>query len=186
MTAIYSVRERRPATVLGVRAMTDWDADEAVSQLYAAHYTRLVRLSFLLIHDHGRAEEVVQDAFVALHGRWRRLRDPHKTLAYLRQAVVNRSRSELRHRAVVDRNPVQPQPPRESAEDTAIADSVRADLLAAVDRLPRRQREVLILRYFLDLSEAEIADALSISRGSVKSHSSRGITALRSVWGAAR
>src|SRR5919198_4339100 len=85
MTAIYSVRERRPARLLGVRAMTDWDADEAVSQLYAAHYTRLVRLSFLLIHDHGRAEELVQDAFVALHGRWHRLRDHHKALAYLRQ-----------------------------------------------------------------------------------------------------
>jgi RNA polymerase sigma-70 factor (sigma-E family) len=186
MTAIYSVRERRSATLLGVRTMTDWDADEAVSQLYAAHFTRLVRLSFLLIHDHGRAEELVQDAFVALHGRWRRLRDPHKALAYLRQSVVNRSRSELRHRAVVDRNPVQPPPPQESAEDTAIADTVRANMLAAVDRLPRRQREVLILRYFLDLSEAEIADTLSISRGSVKSHSSRGIAALRSAWGAVR
>jgi RNA polymerase sigma-70 factor (sigma-E family) len=182
MTAIYSVSDRRPATMLGVRAMTDWDADEAVSQLYAAHYTRMVRLSFLLIHDHGRAEEIVQDAFVALHGRWRRLRDPHRALAYLRQAVVNRSRSELRHRAVVDRHPVEPPPPRESAEETAIASSLRQDLLAALDRLPRRQREVLILRYYLDLSEADIADTLRISRGSVKSHSSRGIAALRSAW----
>jgi RNA polymerase sigma-70 factor (sigma-E family) len=172
--------------MLGVRAMTDWDADEAVSQLYAAQYTRLVRLSFLLIHDHGRAEELVQDAFVALHGRWHRLRDPHKALAYLRQSVVNRSRSELRHRSVVDRKPVQPPAPHESAEDTVIAGSVRANMLAAVDRLPRRQREVLILRYFLDLSEAEIADTLKISRGSVKSHNSRGISALRAAWGAAR
>jgi RNA polymerase sigma-70 factor (sigma-E family) len=186
MTAIYSVRERRPARMLGVRAMTDWDADEAVSQLYAAHYTRLVRLSFLLIHDHGRAEELVQDAFVELHGRWHRLRDPQKALAYLRQSVVNRSRSELRHRAVVDRKPTQPPPPQESAEDTAIAGSVRADMLAAVDGLPRRQREVLILRYFLDLSEAEIAETLKISPGSVKSHSSRGISALRAAWGARR
>ena len=107
--------------------MTDWDADEAVSQLYAAHFTRLVRLSFLLIHDHGRAEELVQDAFVAMHGRWRRLRDPHKALAYLRQSVVNRSRSELRHRAVVDRKPLHPPPPHESAEETAIAGSARAE-----------------------------------------------------------
>jgi RNA polymerase sigma-70 factor (sigma-E family) len=182
MTAIYSVRERRPAPVLGVREMTDWDADEAVSQLYAAQYARLVRLSFLLIHDHGRAEEIVQDAFLALHGRWGRLRDPHSALAYLRQAVVNRSRSELRHRAVVERNPVRPPSPRESAEESAIASSVRHDLLAAIDQLPRRQREVLILRYYLDLSEADIADTLRISRGSVKSHSSRGIAALRSVW----
>jgi RNA polymerase sigma-70 factor (sigma-E family) len=187
MTAIYSVRKRRRLSrAVGERAMSDRDADEAVSQLYASHYVGLVRLSYLLIHDHGRAEELVQDAFVAMHGRWHRLREPHKALAYLRQAVVNRSRSELRHRAVVDRNPVNPPPPHESAEDTAVAHSIRADLLAALDRLPRRQREVLVLRYYLDLSEADIADSLSISRGSVKSHSSRGIAALRTVWGAVR
>ena len=162
--------------------MTDWDADEAVSQLYAAHYTRLVRLSYLLTHDDGRAEEIVQDAFVALHRRWHRLRDPHRAIAYLRRAVVNRSRSELRHRAVVERNPLKPPPPRESAEATAMTGALREELLAALDGLPRRQREVLILRYYLDLSEAEIADTLRISRGSVKSHSSRGIAALRSSW----
>jgi RNA polymerase sigma-70 factor (sigma-E family) len=166
--------------------MGDWDADEAVSQLYAANYAGLVRLSYLLLHDQGRAEELVQDAFVALHGRWHRLRDPHKALAYLRRAVVNRSRSELRHRAVVNRHPIEDPPPHESAEAAAVAASLRTELLAALDRLPRRQREVLVLRYYLDLSEAEIADCLRISRGSVKSHSSRGIAALRTVWGAVR
>ena len=166
--------------------MGDGNADEAVSQLYAVHYAGLVRLAFLLIHDHGRAEELVQDAFVAVHGRWNRLRDTQNALAYLRRAVVNRARSELRHRGVVDRHPVQPPRPHESAEDTAVAASLRTDLLAALDRLPRRQREVLLLRYYLDLSEAEIADSLRISRGSVKSHSSRGIAALRSVWGGVR
>jgi RNA polymerase sigma-70 factor (sigma-E family) len=186
MTAIYSVRWRRRRSTVEGRTMGDWDADEAVSRLYAAHYTGLVRLSYLLLHDHGRAEELVQDAFVAVHGRWPRLRDPQKALAYLRRAVVNRSRSELRHRAVVDRHPVQPPPPHESAEDSAVAASMRTELLATLHRLPRRQREVLVLRYYLDLSEAEIADALRISRGSVKSHSSRGIAALRSVWGAVR
>ncbi len=81
-----------------------WDADDAVEHLYAAHWRRLVRLSVLLVRDQGVAEEVVQDAFVAMHGRWRRLRDPDKALAYLRQAVVNRSRSALRHRGVVERH----------------------------------------------------------------------------------
>ena len=75
------------------------DADSAVEQLYAAHWRSLVRLSVLLVRDTGTAEEVVQDAFVAMHGRWSRLREPEKALAYLRQAVVNRSRSALRHRA---------------------------------------------------------------------------------------
>jgi len=80
------------------------DADSAVEQLYAAHWRSLVRLSVLLVRDTGTAEEVVQDAFVAMHGRWSRLREPEKALAYLRQAVVNRSRSALRHRAVVERH----------------------------------------------------------------------------------
>ena len=85
-----------------VRPVTD--ADTCVEQLYAAHWRSLVRLSVLLVRDVGTAEEVVQDAFVAMHGRWSKLRDPDKALAYLRQAVVNRSRSALRHRAVVERH----------------------------------------------------------------------------------
>ena len=82
-----------------------WDADAAVDELYAAHYRQLVRLSVLLVRDVETAEEVVQDSFVAMHGRWRRLRDPDKGLAYLRQTVVNRSRSVLRHRGVQRRGP---------------------------------------------------------------------------------
>ena len=80
-------------------------ADEAVVELYRAHYAGLVRLSAMLVGDVGTAEEVVQDAFVAMHGSWGRLRDPEKALAYLRQAIVNRSRSALRHRAVVAKYP---------------------------------------------------------------------------------
>ena len=68
-----------------------WDADEAVTQLYAAHYTGLVRLAALLVRNSGEAEEIVQDAFVAMHGRWRRLREPDKALGYLRRSVVNAS-----------------------------------------------------------------------------------------------
>ena len=88
--------------------MTDepaaWDADTALEQLYAAHWRSLVRLAVLVVGDLAQAEEITQDAFVAVHARWRRLRDPDKALAYLRQTVVNRSRSALRHRAVVDRH----------------------------------------------------------------------------------
>ena len=160
-----------------------WDADEALEQLYAAHWRSLVRLAVLLVHDTGLAEEVVQDAFVAVHARWRRLRDPDRALAYLRQAVVNGARSALRHRAVVTRHaqsqrrdPEVPLP-----DDAALAADRRAAVLAALRALPDRQREVLALRYYAGLSEAEIADALGISRGSVKSHASRGATALRTV-----
>jgi DNA-directed RNA polymerase specialized sigma24 family protein len=90
MTATYPPRSRRRA-VAGKGEMATWDADEAVSQLYGAHYTRLVRLATLLLRDQGAAEEIVQDCFVAMHGRWGRLRDPDKAAAYLRSAVVNRS-----------------------------------------------------------------------------------------------
>ena len=156
-----------------------WRADDAVTALYTAQYRSLVRISALLLQDVGAAEEVVQDAFVALHGRWWRLRDPDKALAYLRQSVVNRSRSALRHRAVVQRHP--PAPPGEvaSAEDSAVASVQREELLTALRRLPGRQREVLVLRYYADLSEAQIAQTLQISTGAVKSHASRGVAALR-------
>ncbi|GAB2459003.1 SigE family RNA polymerase sigma factor [Nocardioides hungaricus] len=156
-----------------------WTADEALEQLYAAHWRRLVRLSVLLVRDQGTAEEVVQDAFVAVHGRWSRLRDPDRALAYLRQAVVNRSRSALRHRAVVARHAATLRP-LDAADPTPDADR-RAAVLDAMRTLPDRQREVLALRYYLDLSEADIADTLGISRGAVKSHASRGAAALRSL-----
>jgi RNA polymerase sigma-70 factor (sigma-E family) len=156
-----------------------WGADDAVTALYAAHYRSLVRLAALLLRDHAVAEEVVQDAFVAMHGAWRRLADPDKALAYLRQAVVNRSRSALRHRAVALRHAPRPAPDAPSAEHGALIALEHATVLAALRGLPERQREVLVLRYYLDLSEADIADTLGISRGAVKSHASRGLTTLR-------
>src|SRR5687768_11646741 len=160
-----------------------WTADEAVQQLYAAHWSQLVRLSVLLVRDTGMAEEIVQDAFVAVHGRWGKLREPDKALAYLRQAVVNRSRSSLRHRAVVQRHAAREAdpPPAPGADEASLATDRRGAVLDALRALPRRQREVLALRYYLDLSETEIADTLGISRGAVKSHASRGAAALREL-----
>jgi RNA polymerase sigma-70 factor (sigma-E family) len=158
---------------------THWDADDAVTHLYAAHYRSLVRLAALLLRDVPEAEDVVQDAFVAMHGKWGRLRDPDKGLAYLRQTVVNKSKSVLRHRGVVERH--QPDPVREadSAERGAVLAETSSEVMGALRRLPRRQREVLVLRYYLDLSEAQIAHTLGVSRGAVKSHAARGMTALR-------
>lgn len=163
------------------------DADDAVEELYAAHWRRLVRLSVLLVRDVGTAEEVVQDAFVAMHGRWSRLEDPDRALAYLRQAVVNGSRSALRHRGVVERHARrEAAAPEVTAPDAAGASETSARrglVLDALRALPRRQREVLVLRYYLDLSEAEIAATLGISAGAVKSHASRGAAALRTHLG---
>lgn len=162
-----------------------WDADEAVTQLYAAHYTRLVRLAALLVRNSGEAEEIVQDAFVVMHGRWRRLREPEKALAYLRRSVVNGARSIQRRHQVADRH-LAAQPPAHrqtepSAEQGALAAEARSHVLSALDQLPQRQREVLVLRYYSDLSERDIAEALQISHGAVKSHASRGIATLRTT-----
>ena len=159
----------------------DWDADRAVTALYSTHYRALVRLAALLVRDVATAEEVVQDSFVAMHGGWRRLRDNEKALSYLRQSVVNRSRSVLRHRVVVDRNAPKPSPDMPSAEQGAIALLERSAVVAALRTLPPRQREALVLRYYADLSEAQIAGAMGISRGAVKSHTARAISSLRSV-----
>jgi RNA polymerase sigma-70 factor (sigma-E family) len=162
---------------------TGWDADTALERLYAAHWRRLVRLSVLLVHDVGLAEEIVQDAFVAVHARWSKLRDPDRGLAYLRQAVVNRSRSALRHRAVELRQAArEAEPPAApGADEPTLAAARREAVLRAMRELPIRQREVLALRYYLDLSEAEIAETLGISRGAVKSHAFRGSANLRTL-----
>jgi RNA polymerase sigma-70 factor (sigma-E family) len=157
-----------------------WDADTAVEELYATHYRRLVRLSTLLVRDPETAEEVVQDSFVAMHGRWRSLKEPDQALAYLRQAVVNRSRSVLRHRGVRARYVAPAVPDLPGADEQALAAERRTAVLDAMRALPDRQREVLALRYYLDLSEADIASTLGISRGAVKTHASRGVAALRS------
>jgi RNA polymerase sigma-70 factor (sigma-E family) len=152
-----------------------------VEQLYATHYRRLVRLSVLLVGDPETAEEVVQDSFVAMHGRWRSLREPEKGLAYLRQTVVNRSRSVLRHRGVRARYVAPAARDLPGADEDVLVSERRRAVLDAVQRLPDRQREVLALRYYLDLSEADIAATLGISRGAVKSHASRGVAALRTL-----
>jgi len=162
-----------------------WSADEALEQVYAAHWRSLVRLATLLVGDLGTAEEVVQDSIVAMHRRWSSLRDPDKALPYLRRTVVNRSRSVQRHRVVVDREvrreAARPQQVGEDVAQLAASSERRETVLEALGSLPRRQREVLALRYYLDLSEAEIADALGISRGAVKSHASRGAASLRAA-----
>jgi RNA polymerase sigma-70 factor (sigma-E family) len=162
-------------------------ADEAISLLYAAHWHPLVRLAWLLLHDQGTAEDVVQDAFIATYRNYDRIRDPGAAVGYLRRAVVNGARSVHRHEVVVRRELIA-EASRADAVDRAAAASAEAEalrhlgdgaMLAALRRLPDRQREVLVLRYFADWSEAAIADALGIAPGSVKAHAHRGLAALR-------
>jgi RNA polymerase sigma-70 factor (sigma-E family) len=158
-----------------------WDAGQAVTEIYRGHYSQLVRLALLLVHDVQTAEEVVQDAFVSMNDAWRRLHDAEKALSYLRQTVVNRSRSVLRHRKVVDMHAPKPAPDEPSAEQAAMAVLESDAVGAALRTLPERQREAIVLRYYLDLSEADIAKTMGISRGAVKSHTARAMAALKSI-----
>jgi RNA polymerase sigma-70 factor (sigma-E family) len=159
----------------------EWDAEQAVTAMYITHYRSLVRLAAVLVGDAATAEEIVQDSFIAMHGAWRRLRDNDKALSYLRQSVMNRSRSVLQHRVVVDRNAPKPAPDMPSAEQGAPTLLERTQVVEALRSLPPRQREALVLRYYGDLSEAQIATTMGISRGAVKSHTARAIASLRAV-----
>jgi RNA polymerase sigma-70 factor (sigma-E family) len=156
-------------------------ADEGVNRLYRRHYRSLVGLAGLLVRDEPTAEEVVQDCFISVHRSWHRLREEGKALAYLRQAVANRSRSVLRHRAVADRYAPTSAPDMPSAEQGAIIRLERSAVISALRSLPDRQRYALALRYYADLSEAQIAEMMGISRGAVKSHTARGMSSLRAI-----
>ena len=172
-----------PADPAVAQAACDWDAGRALAELYAVHYQALVRLAALLVRDKATAEEVVQDSFVAMHASWRRLRDSGKASSYLRRCVVNRSRSVLRHQMVTERHMLQPPPEMPSAEQGAMTLLERSAVVAALHGLPARQREALVLRYYADLPEAEIASAMGISQGAVKSHVFRAMSALRGELG---
>ena len=165
-------------------AAAGW-VDKAVVAIYCKHYGSLVRLAALAVRDIPTAEDVVQDCFIAMHTAHPRLEDGAKSLAHLRQSVVNRSRSVLRHRVVVDRHQPTPGPDIPSAEDSALMrlehSAVVSAVASALTTLAPRQRQVMTLRYFADMSEAQIAAALGISRGAVKSHASRALTSLRPV-----
>jgi RNA polymerase sigma-70 factor (sigma-E family) len=153
-----------------------------VTALYRTHRLPLVRMAILLVDDLGSAEDVVQDAFIGLHRNQDKLRDPQAALGYLRTAVVNTARSLLRRRQTVRKHmrSVAPEPSDSPDNDLMLAEEHR-EVLAAVRTLPPGQQEVLVLRYWSDLSEAEIAEALGISRGAVKSQASRAIDKLETI-----
>jgi RNA polymerase sigma-70 factor (sigma-E family) len=153
-------------------------AGDLVDDLYRAHAVSLVRVAMLLLGDQPSAEDVVQDAFFGLYRGLPGLKDTGKALPYLRASVINGCRSVLRSRKRALLRRVQHEAPVWSAEAAALAGEDRRALLAAVARLPRRAREVLALRYYLDLSDNEIAAALGVSRATVSSTASRALAAL--------
>ncbi|MGI5479036.1 RNA polymerase sigma factor [Streptomyces lavendofoliae] len=153
-----------------------------VTDLYHAHRLGMVRLAVLLVDDLATAEDVVQDAFTALYRRHgEHVTEVDNALGYLRTAVVNTSRSVLRRRRTA--RAWTPPAPADvpSAEEHVVLDEAHREVLAALGRLTPRRRQVLVLRYWADLSEAEIARTLGISRGAVKSNASRALDALERI-----
>jgi RNA polymerase sigma-70 factor (sigma-E family) len=156
------------------------DAAQAVTALYEAHAVGLIRLAVVMLGDRAAAEDVVQEAFCGLYRRWGQLADPAKALGYVRASTLNGCRSELRQRQRAERR--DRQAPAEvlaaSAEQAALVGEEHQQVLQALRRLPDRQREALVLRFYLDLTEPEIAVSMGISPGTVKSTTSRGLAAL--------
>ena len=161
------------------------DAGSAVTTLYHGHYRSLVRLAALLVQDVDAAEALVQDSFVAMHSAWRRLADTDRALAYLHRAVVTRSRSALRHRAAAGTILPAPGPGAPGASPAALTEFERAALVSALRALAPRQREALVLRYYVGLPEAQIASAMRTSQGAVNSHTTQAMSALRAELRAA-
>lgn len=158
-----------------------------VTVLFRQHYPELVRLAVMLVGDRPTAEDVVQDVFARLHARRDRPGPRGDQLAYVRACVLNGCRSALRRRVLPSRltgsgGPV-PDLPQESAEYEVIQAEGRRQVLAALAALPRRRREVLVLRYYLGLREAEIAAVLGIAPGTVKSTAARGLGELARALG---
>ncbi|MFE5792751.1 SigE family RNA polymerase sigma factor [Streptomyces sp. NPDC056503] len=176
VSGIPTPRKAADSAVTGTGTTVDH-----LTETYRAHYRSLLGLAALLLDDTASCEDVVQEAFIRVHSARRRVRDPEKTLAYLRQTVVNLSRSALRRRILGLKLLSKPMPDMASAEEGAYDQLERDDLIKAMKGLQRRQREVLVLRYFADMTEAQVAETLGISLGSVKAYGSRGIAALRVV-----
>lgn len=147
---------RKPTAPAAGRASGEEDVSGTVAALYAEHYRPLVRLAVLLVSDLAAAEEIVQEAFADLHGTWRTLPGPDAALRYLRRSLIRRSRSAAQPQA-----------------------GAGAGLLAALRALPAREREVLVLRYFADLPEAEIASVTGTRITAVRTYAARGMSSLR-------
>ena len=147
-----------------------------ITSLYQDHALSLARLALLMLGDADAAQDVVQDAFLGLHRRWGKLSNTAAAPAYLRASVLNGCRTALRKRSRLTLNDAWR--PLESAEATLMHTEEQRAVLAAIRRLPARQREALVLRYYLDMTEDQAARAMGVSRGTVKSATSRAVAAV--------
>jgi RNA polymerase sigma-70 factor (sigma-E family) len=152
-----------------------------VMDLYFSDYVRLVQTATFLLGDRQAAEDVVQEAFVRLDRRIGRLGEISQQRAYVRQVVVNLSRSALRRRVVALKHAPRPVSPSPGADAEVMAALARDDMMTALRRLPARQRQAVVLRFYEDLTEAEIADAMGCKLGTVKATLSQAKRSLASL-----
>jgi RNA polymerase sigma-70 factor (sigma-E family) len=153
---------------------------ETFEALFDGSFETMKRLAYLLGADDP--ENIAQEAFVRLHDKWASLSGPDKALPYLRRTVVNLSRSRLRHLKVVRRAPREPDRAEASAESQVLLRAEHRSLRAALAALTERQRQVLVLRYWLDLDQAEIAETLGVAVGTVKATTNHALANLRKAW----
>jgi RNA polymerase sigma-70 factor (sigma-E family) len=155
-------------------------ARQRVAALYQEHALSLIRLAKIMLGDQAAAEDIVHDAFLALYRRWSSLEDHDRAVGYLRASVLNGCRTV--HRGLTRRDRALRLAPASadivSAEESALIGEANREVMAALRALPARQREAVVLRYYLDLSEDQAAQAMHVSRGTVKSATSRGRAAL--------
>jgi len=178
------------------------EAEHAITALYQTHATGLIRLAVVMLGSRPAAEDIVQEAFFGLYRRWGQLEKADRALYYVRASVLNGCRSELRARTRASQRIARALPgsalpgsaPAESplsastasAEEIALIGEEHREVLAAIRRLPHRQREALVLRYFLDLPDSEVARSMGITPGTVKSSTSKALAALARMLGGSR
>jgi RNA polymerase sigma factor (sigma-70 family) len=179
MRARTGVARRQDGVPTTASELGEPSRDDAVELLFRKHYSELIGLAYCMVGSRESAEDAVQDAFASLYRHWNRLRDRNAASAYLRSAVLNRCRTRigdlLKQRAVTGDLLVLTETVVEPAAPVADVELVRA-----IQLLPRRQKEVLACRYYLELGVTETAALLGISVGSVKRHTFRALTALSS------
>ena len=185
MRALSEPLSGRSSPLRIVRAVPT-DREAAVRALYEERYAEMVRFATFLMGDVHAAEDVSQEAFVRVYNAWDRVVDPDRAVTYLRATVVNLTRGRHRRRLVAERQ----QPPQPgaapSAEDAAMGRVSRRAVLEAVAALPSRQRECVVMRHWLRMTEGEIATTLDVSIGSVRTHNKRGVEALQRTLGGLR
>jgi RNA polymerase sigma-70 factor (sigma-E family) len=174
------LRDVEPLTDAPPDPRTPPEARHRVAALYQAHALGLVKLAKIMLGDQSAAEDAVQDAFLGLYRRWSSLADQDRALGYLRASVLNGCRAAHRGRTRGDRalRLAAASEDMVSAEESALIGEANREVMAALRALPARQREAVVLRYYLDLTEDQAAQAMNVSRGTVKSATSRGRAAL--------